>query len=192
MSAFTSDNVKVFGPHAMSELSPQCAPKRTSAIYGFTPWLRDEDTSGATTCRVAPVAVRHVHAAPSGHRSWLRTVASSRCALAVPARCCPLGSRHPHRCVDKRGSQRVLDNRYEGLTSTVGWDSVRSDKLRKLRRHQHRLQQLRRLPPLHGLWEHHGNQHDRHHHDKRPRDESRRDKRQFDQHERLLDMRRRQ
>ena len=26
----------------MSELSLQCAPKRTSAIYGFTPQLRDE------------------------------------------------------------------------------------------------------------------------------------------------------
>src|ERR1700680_3261004 len=37
--------VALFGPHAMSELSLQCAPKRTSAIYGFTPQLRDENTS---------------------------------------------------------------------------------------------------------------------------------------------------
>jgi hypothetical protein len=35
----------LFGPHAMSELSLQCAPERTSAIYGFTPKLRDENTS---------------------------------------------------------------------------------------------------------------------------------------------------
>jgi hypothetical protein len=35
----------LFGPHAMSELSLQCAPKWTSAIYGFTPQLRDENTS---------------------------------------------------------------------------------------------------------------------------------------------------
>src|SRR5205807_7648448 len=31
----------LFGPHVMSDLSPECAPKRTSAdhseIYGFTP-----------------------------------------------------------------------------------------------------------------------------------------------------------
>jgi hypothetical protein len=35
----------LFGPHALSELSPGCAPKRTSAYDGFTPWLRDENTS---------------------------------------------------------------------------------------------------------------------------------------------------
>jgi hypothetical protein len=45
-----------FGPHAMSELGPECAPKRTSAIDGFTPWP------------VAPVAVRHAHAARYGTR----------------------------------------------------------------------------------------------------------------------------
>jgi hypothetical protein len=27
----------LFGPHAMSDLSPECAPKPTSAIYRFTP-----------------------------------------------------------------------------------------------------------------------------------------------------------
>ncbi len=27
----------LFGPRAMSDLSPECAPKRAPAIYGFTP-----------------------------------------------------------------------------------------------------------------------------------------------------------
>src|SRR6202011_5149024 len=44
-----------FEPHAMSELSPECAPKRTSAICGFTPW-REMKTSRRQSgdCSMAP------------------------------------------------------------------------------------------------------------------------------------------
>jgi hypothetical protein len=69
------------------------------------------------------------------------------------------------------------------LSSTVGWDSIRSDKLRRLRRQLHRPRQLRRLPQLHGVRLRHGRRH---------RDRHRRGKHRRDQLQRLFDKRRHQ
>jgi hypothetical protein len=41
----------------------------------------------------------------------LRKIASSRRALAAPARCCLPGSRRRYRCGDRRGGHRALDDR---------------------------------------------------------------------------------
>ena len=113
-------------------------------------------------------------------RGGLRTIASSPCALAVPARCCLLGSRYRHRCGDRRGGH---DNRHQSPSSTVGRGSIRSVARNMLLKQRHQRRQHRRLPLLHGV---------RLHHDKRHRDRRHHDRRQRDQRQRLFDTRRRQ